>query len=401
MKLLSKWSVPLCMGIMLGYATPVLSADVAISWKELPPTPANTKAWDDRIPVGESFWRQIGLAGPIVGVHGDYLLVGGGANFPEPGKMPNEGPALGKVYWDELFVMDLNGEKWLDQVFNLPKSMAYAATIGLPEGVLVIGGEGFDGGPNGNAVAKMQKFSDVLLMSFDPQKKDVTFTPYPSLPKPVSYATAALIGRTVYVQTGKEFMALDLDKTGAGWRTLPAWPGEARDTALSANVGGKFILASGRTNKDGAWLIHKDAYSFDPVTGEWSKLPDMPFPVMAGEGFAVADRYFVTIGGDKDVPRWDQQMRLETERKDAGKGSPAWEKANAALNFQFDHHVGFNSEILAFDTKDGTWSQIGFFPGAAPVTTQPVVWKGKMILACGEIRPAVRTPRVWLGSPAE
>ncbi len=401
MKFLSKWLIPVGMGIALGCATSAFAGSVTLSWKELPSTPANAKAWNDAIPVAEPFWRQIGLAGPITGVHGDYLLIGGGANFPEPGKMPNEGPTLGKVYWDELFVMNLAKEEWVKKSFTLPRSLAYAATLGLPEGVLVIGGEGFDGGPNGNAKAKMQKYANVFLMSFDPRKEEINFKEYPALPAPVSYATASLIGRVVYVQSGKDFLALDLDKTDAGWKALPMWPGEARDTALSATVGGKFILASGRTNKDGKWLIHKDAFAFNPKTASWSKLSDMPFPAMAGEGFAVANRYFVVIGGDKDIPRWDQQMRLETERKNAEKGSPVWEKANAALNFQFDHHVGFNSEILVFDTKNNTWSQAGFFPGSAPATTQPIVWKGKLIVAGGEIRPGVRTPKIWLGSPSK
>jgi len=41
-------------------------------WDELPPVPASP---------GQL--RQPGLAGPFVGAHGDVLLVGGGANFPE------------------------------------------------------------------------------------------------------------------------------------------------------------------------------------------------------------------------------------------------------------------------------------------------------------------------------
>lgn len=397
-KRLSTYLAGASLGMLLAMAAPALADGLDISWRELPPVPANTTAWNDAIPVKESYWRQIGLAGPIAGAHGDYLLVGGGANFPEPGKMPNEANTLGKVYWNELFVIDLDKETWNPKHFTMPAALGYAATVGLPEGVLVIGGEGFKGAPNGNKLAKVEKFADVFLMSFDPEKDDVAFKAYPPLPAASSYGAAALVGRTVYYQTGKDTFALDLDKLDAGWKALPALPGEPRDTAVAASVDGKFIVATGRNKKDDVWYVHDDAYAFDPASQAWEKLPDMPFAAMAGEGFGVDDRYMVIVGGDKDKDRWALLAGLEAERAKHEKGTPEWEKANTALTFLADHHLGFNTEVLAYDAKDGKWSQAGSFPGAAPVTTQPVTWKGKLILPSGEIRPGIRSPKVWIGS---
>ena len=186
------------LGLSLALAAPALADDVSLAWRELPSIPANMAAWNDAIPVDAPYWRQLGLAGPITGVHGDYLLVGGGANFPEPGKTANEDTTLGKVYWNELFVMDLAREAWLDRSFTMPDALGYAATVGLPEGVLVIGGEGFAGGPNGTKLGKVAKFADVFLMSFDPATQEIAYKPYPPLPAASSYGAAALLGRTVY-----------------------------------------------------------------------------------------------------------------------------------------------------------------------------------------------------------
>ncbi len=383
--------------LALGWAAPALAEDVSLTWEELPSVPANASTWNDAIPVGETWWRQLGLAGPITGVHGDYLLVGGGANFPEPGKSANEATTLGKVYWNELFVLDLAKGTWLDKSFTMPDALSYAATIGLPEGVLVIGGEGYEGGPNGSKLAEVKKFADVFLMSFDPATQDVSYEAYPSLPAASSYGAAALVGRTVYYQTGKDFYALDLDKRDAGWQAMPAWPGEPRDTAIAAAVDGKVVLATGRVQVDGVWHIHKDAFAFDPAAKTWEKLPDMPFPAMAGEGFGVGDN-LVIVGGDKDVERWNQITGVAAERGELEEGTPEREKLGAALEMFADHHTGFNTEVLAYDMEDGEWSVAGRFPGTSPVTTQPVVWQDKLILPSGEVRPGVRSPKVWIGT---
>ena len=49
--------------LALGWAAPALADDVSLTWEELPPVPANASTWSDAIPVGETWWRQLGLAG--------------------------------------------------------------------------------------------------------------------------------------------------------------------------------------------------------------------------------------------------------------------------------------------------------------------------------------------------
>lgn len=384
----------------LAFATPALSQPLGFSWRELPSIPANRADWSDSIPVNAAWWRQIGLAGPITGVHRDRLLVGGGANFPEPGQTATRANTLGKVYWDEVFAMDLAGKTWLARRFKLPRALAYASTISLPEGVLVIGGEGHDA-PNGNAKSKLKLFADVFLMSLDAAGDTLDIKPYPSLPRGMSYSAAALVDRTVFVQSGADFLALDLDALDAGWKALPAWPGEPRDLALAAAVDGQFVLASGRHKKDGHWLLHQDAYAFDPKAGRWSRLPDLPYPAQAGAGFAVQGRYFVAMGGDRDIERWNQFVALEGERGKAEKDSAAWRQANTAVTFMQDHHTGFNQGILVYDTRSRRWAESGFLPCPGPATTQPVTWKGELLLVSGEVAPGKRTPKIWAGLPVK
>jgi len=54
------------------------------------------------LPPASGEVKQAGLAGPFVGVHGDALLVAGGANFPD---LP---PWRGgkKVWWNDVYMLE-------------------------------------------------------------------------------------------------------------------------------------------------------------------------------------------------------------------------------------------------------------------------------------------------------
>ncbi len=367
-----------------------------LDWAELSPLPANPTAWNDAIPVGKPYWRSLGLAGPIAGAHGDVLIAGGGANFPEPAKTSNRPNALGKVYWDDVFVMRRDGT-WLDQTFRLPKSIAYAATLSTPRGVLVIGGEGFSGGPNGTARGKLELFSDVFYLRYDAGRLDIEYLP--SLPRPMSYAVAGIVDDVVYVAQGGDFYGLDLARPRTGWKRLPAWPGDPRDVAVGVAQGGRFFLLSGRAKTSGGWRFYRDAYAYDPEANAWERVADLPWSVTAGLAYPVGDRYILVVGGDKDLDRWNLIQEQTALREAQEKGSPAWNEHNDAITWIYDHHIGFNTELLLYDVRRDSWRVAGRFPGPPAVTTPAVVWGDDLVAVSGEIRPGVRTPRVWRATP--
>ena len=71
---------------------------------------------------------------------------------------------------------------------------------------------------------------------------------------------------------------------------------------------------------------------------------------------------------------------------------------NAAL---LSNHPGFSRSVLAFDALTRSWSRLTDFPAACPVTTPAVLWDGDVFLPSGEVRPGVRSGRVWKGTFAE
>ncbi len=175
----------------------------SVSFPELPPA------------LGDSV--QPGLAGPIAGAHGNFVLLAGGANF-ENG-LPWRGGQ--KKYHDEIFLMEKtpSGELvWKQSSEKLPFALAYPACVSTNKGVISIGGEDFD-----------SPINDVFIFSF--QDGTVKQTNLPGLPVATSSAGAALIDSTVFVAGGltsegatSAFYSFDLNQPEKGWRILPELP---------------------------------------------------------------------------------------------------------------------------------------------------------------------------------
>ena len=375
-----------------------------LAWNELPPLPPNRVDWSPHVPVAQPYWRQLGLAGMLAGTHGDGLIAAGGANFPEPGKTSNRDTVLGKVYWDEVFILQRTrdgGYAWRDGTWRLPMSIAYSATVSTPRGVLVVGGEGFRGGPNGTKKATLELFPHVFFLRFDPARAELVTEALPDLPRGVSYAVAGIVAETVYVAEGGDFWSLDLANPSSGWQTLPRWPGDPRSVAVGVAQGGRFFLLSGRGTSSGSWQFYRDVYAYDPRQGTWTREMDLPWCITAGLAFAVGQGSILAVGGDKDIDRWNLIQRQTALMNQYPPGSPERAAHNDVITWMYDHHTGDNVEILRYDLASRTWHEIGHFPGAPPVTTAAVHWGNDLVIVSGEVRPGVRTPRVWMARPID
>ncbi|WP_020669327.1 hypothetical protein [Amycolatopsis nigrescens] len=385
-------------GVAMAGAPKAEATSTGPLWTELPELPPNRVDFSPHVPVHAPFWRQLGLAGMVAGQSGEYVLAAGGANFPEPALTSNRATVLGKVYWDEAFVLRRtpDGPQWIDQPLRLPTSLAYAATVRTSRGLLVLGGEGFRHGPDGAKNSPVQIFADVFFLRY---QGELVTEPLPPLPRPMSYAVAGMIGSTVYIAEGGDFFALDTDRPHTGWQVLPRWPGEPRTVAVGAALGGRFFLLSGRGQRDGEWRFHRDVYSYDPVRARWQREADLPWCVTAGLAYPVDDRYLLVVGGDKDLDRWNLIQRETALAARYPPGSPEWAVHNDAITWIYDHHTGDNTEILRYDLRRRRWEVAGLFPGPPPVTTPAVTWDDELLVISGEVRPGVRTPRV-LSTPA-
>ena len=389
---------------------------------------------------------EFGFGGPIVGEHNGALIVAGGANFPEGPPWPiGDRPAGGKVWHDEAFVLQEPDGIWTTG-YRLPRPLAYAPAISTPEGVYVLGGETF--GPlKGEASVDNQQgafpTAEVLRIQWDDKQRMVKVqeNALPPLPRPCSYHAAALIDTTIYVTAShakdsqsrrldtKAFWALDIAQSGEKrrWIELPSWPGAARHKmALVAQwspVGSQrkgrrcLFLISGSTwvnSADGEADLslfehYADAYRFDPVLRQWTKLADLPIVKerrkLKLDRYALADdrRTWKRLEAGAAAANHDVDSIYARQPRPAA-ASPAIAAGDSHvlvfsgatgryITLDLPDRPFFPADVLAYDTAADEWSIVGKMP-LGVVTTAAVQWRERIVIPSGEVRPGVRTPHV-------
>jgi N-acetylneuraminic acid mutarotase len=114
-------------------------------------------------------------------------------------------------------------------------------------------------------------------------------------------------------------------------------------------------------------LYLRDAWCYRPGRG-WEAIADLPSPVAAAASPApvAASRIFVVGGDDGSLAGF----------------SPA------------EKHPGFAGRVLVFDTTRNRW-QVDEAPPFGTVTLPTAFWNVRFVLPSGEVRPGVRSPKVW------
>lgn len=365
----------IALSVLIGCLYAQVAVGVQLTWEELPPLP-----------------NPDGVAGAFVGVHGDALIVAGGANFPQP-VWETE-----KVFHDAVYVL-VREEKGGKQEYHwesgsrLERPIAYGATVSTDRGVVCVGGNDAS-----------RAYADVFLLRWNPDTELVEQERLPSLPGPCTNACAAVIGSRVYLAGGAsgldvgtataDFLCLDLGRGNPAWERLPACPGPSRAFAIAAaqNNGVDdcvYIFSGRRMNEAGDTEFLKDAWEFNPARYHgadgapagvipWRRRADAPRCIMAGTGIPVGQSHIFVLAG-ADEKHFHEAETLK------------------------DAHPGFPKEAFAYHTITNTWTTAGATP-ANQVTTTAVRWGGdgaddSIILPSGEIRPRVRTPKVWRITP--
>ncbi len=316
---------------------------------------------------------ELGVAGPFVGVHNDALIIAGGANFPRP-VWDN-----GKVWQDRIYVLTKAGTEyeWHDGGV-LPRPIAYGAAISTSGGIVCIGGNDAS-----------TTYAEVYLLRWDPDSQKIFRTEFPALPEPCAAGQAALLGNTIYLAGGQNgqksamnnFWTLDLSNKDNPdlfqWNQLGPLPGSPRAyniTVQQHNGDDDCIyVMSGRHQHGETADFLKDVWEFTPRTGDWRRRADAPRSFMAGTGIGFGQSHIFILGGD-DGENFFKADELR------------------------DDHPGFSPEALSYNTITDAWNSAGPMP-KNHVTTIPVQWNNRIVIASGEVRPRVRTSVIWSITP--
>jgi cyclically-permuted mutarotase family protein len=376
----------------------------AVKGKDAEQSFSETFSWTDwsELPAVPGSSYQPGLAGVFSGISGSYLIVAGGANFPEA--PPWEGGT--KTWWDHVYAVHLDsieaGWKVYEEAFTHP--LAYGVSISIPGGILCIGG-----------CDSRNTYSDVFLMRFSGSSFE--YDQWPALPVSLSNMTGCRVDDRIYIAGGQEgmeepsatshFLALDLNDPSAGWKEVDSWPGPPRAYAVSAaqsdGFDNCFYLFSGRNFGPGTDLeVLSDAYEYNPRLNEWRKLdrPEGPqFPVMAGMASSSGANHIIFFGGvESTMPMKEQQLKKKLQLLQEGPEIPgradSIRAVEAAIQTLLEGHPGFSREIRFYHTITNTLVTHSSSPFPIPVTTTLVRDEDRYYITSGELRPGIRTPKI-------
>jgi N-acetylneuraminic acid mutarotase len=273
-----------------------------------------------------------------------------------------------KEWSDSIFVLEQPDGRW-KSAGKLERPLGYGVSVSFHDRLICLGGSD----------AK-QHYADVIQLQWD--GREIKASKLPSLPGRCANACGALLDGTIYVAGGAEaptatralntFWALKLDDAEPQWRELEPCPGPERIFAVAGVHDGSFFVFSGArlsAGPDGKVMREylRDAYRFTPGRG-WKRLADLPRAAVAAPSPApaIGDALLVMTGDDGT--KVDFKPLVE--------------------------HPGFPRDVLKFDVKKNTWSIHGEVPFSR--ATVPVVdWRGRIVLANGEVRPRERTQEVW------
>ena len=324
--------------------------------------------------------ENIGVAGLLQGTFGDYIIVGGGANFPAGG--PLTGGA--KVTYPDVYVLRA-AEAGLTETDHaqMPYPVGYGVSATTPDGVLYFGGSTDESGAR--AVTRLTA----------PNGKLRTET-LPALPFALQNGVAAYDKDTVYLGGGKQdgvlskkFYTYDI-KTGT-LTSLPDFPGEAREQSVAEFLGGRFFVFSG-----GANVAYTDGYAYDPKAQTWTSVagPNVngtPVSLLGARAVRLNEDEMLVVGGfDREIYDWavSNLNTLQGEEKDAF-------RAHYFTMPPEDYH--WNREILVYSAKADAWRSVGQLPFPAPCGEALVIARGALFSISGEVKPGVRSPRLYRG----
>lgn len=346
------------------------------------------------IPPSQGKTIQPGLAGAIVGVASNHLLIAGGSNFEDA--LPWRGGK--KLYHDDIFMLhetDRHTYKWSLTHTRLPFSMAYSGCATTPKGVICIGGENEQG-----------PFSQAFILSVE--EKQPSFRRLPDLTYKVSNPGVAVIGTTVFVVGGLDhnralssFNCIDISKDHPVWVPLPNLPVSLSHAVVVAQWSHKeqcIYVIGGRVKEGIITTFLSSVWEYAPSTKQWKLVGQIQtegnkvIRLSAGTGVAVGRHEIVVFGGDKGIIYNQTEQfiaKIDALKSEAEKAPVIQEKISLLEN-----HPGFFNEVLIFNTESKTFSSAGKIPGAVQVTTSAVNWKEKVFIPGGEIKPGIRTSEV-------
>lgn len=191
----------------------------------------------------------------------------------------------------EAWVYDPALDDW-EAIADLPIHRSAGAAVVYNDYIYIVGGVGFSHGSHGDEAEDHGE-----SLRYDPATDEWALLA-PTL-QPREHTTAALIDDKIYVFGGRWDEELDTseiyDPATDTWSRGPKLP-ERRAGHGLAVLNGLVYLFGGEIWISGPEQTLTSVDVYDPVTGDWSSIPDMPLPLHGVPAVGVNDTLYVIAG---------------------------------------------------------------------------------------------------------
>lgn len=325
--------------------------------------------------------ENIGVAGMLSGNYNGYIIAGGGANFP------NGGPAVGgpKKTYSDVYVFKA-GKDGLTEVDHqqMPFEIAYGMSVTTKDGVYYIGGSTDEVGAK-----------TITRLTTDAKGKLKT-EKVGELPFKIQNGVAGYANGALYIglgnQNGKssaDFYKFDL--TSKNLTKLASFTGDLREQSVSQVLNNKLYVFGGGTN-----TALTDGYVYDIQKNTWNKVANVEvdnkvISVYGGNSIKLNEDEMLVIGGfNKEVYDWAVSNLGSLKDQELADFKAKYFGADVA-DFKW------NNQILVYNAKTNAWRSIGQIPFNAPCG-EGLVYSGDNIISInGEVKPGVRSNRIYQG----
>lgn len=342
------------------------------------------------LPTTNQIEKQLGVAGPVVGLINDRLLIAGGANFPD--KMPWYGGA--KQIYDDIYLYekdDIGNLSAINVQQSLPYKIAYPASASTEKGVLIIGGETETG------------LSDkVILIAVNKKDGSFLFKNLPQLPFAVSNAAAVSVGNKIYLAGGETenqqvsdvLIMLDMEALEKGWQQKMKLPKKLSHLMFVGNDEKLYVIGGRKRNVEGLTDFSSNVYSYDLKEDEWKERSNLPYALSAGTAL-IFENEILVFGGDigKSFHKAELVINVMADETDTLKKQIL---NQIKIDIQ-TNHPGFSDGVLRYDILANKWNAINAIKFRVPVTTMAVKWDGLIFIPTGEVKAGIRTSQILRG----
>ncbi len=341
----------------------------------------NRLVWDyaGSLPAQKGFDKNIGTAGLLQGIIGDYIVVGGGANFPEALEKGGK-----KVTHKDLYLLkDVNGKlKTIEQI-QLDYPIAYGASVSVKEenAIYYLGGS-----------PDSEHMRDVLKVTLKNGKLKTEI--YAKLPLGFENGVAQYKDGKIYYGVGKiensegknvnsnKFYVFDLKTKET--KELAEFPGEARQQTIGQILNNKFYVFSGGSN-----ISYVDGYAYDFKTVANVVVDNEKILLLGSNSIKIANDKMLVIGGF-NYDLWNEANDKLSNLKD-----DKLKDYKTAYFGAEPQSYKWNRKILIFDATKNSWKSIGEVPFDAPCGAALLLMNNNIYSINGEIKPGVRTERMY------